>query len=183
MGTWRRKGEPGSSSLTAQGLIGLMGLFFGLCAIFAAIVSAAEGWREHAQARWPETTARIQECSVDPYEPLRGPRVVWHIECRIAYALGFEEVVAKIRSRSVPEGKSVALMHQWVAEHPPQCSIVVRYDPSDHKNAVLTTTDMPYAGPRTPSNLRLLVIFTLGSVVLITIARRMGKRPDPVRAQ
>jgi len=177
-----RKRKPGADngSLTTKGLVGLLGLFFGLCAIFAAVVSAAEAYREHVQSGWPEATARIQECSVEPYEPFSsdGSGKIWRIECRITYSLGAEEIVARIRSRSAPHGADIAPLDQWVAKHPRLTIIVVRYDPSDHKYAIPAGIDMPYTGPRTPQNLKLLLIFVLGCVGLLTLARLIRKGPD-----
>ena len=169
----RQRGE-----ITAQGLVGLLGLFAGLCSVFAAVVTIADAWREHTEAGWPETIGKIQKCSVDPYYPFRrqGPRIVWHITCRISYEVDAEEISATIRSRSASPGRDVTAMHRWVAQHRPETAIDIRYDPSDHKKAVLTATDMPYAGPRTPDNLRLLLIAAGSCVVLITIARLMGRR-------
>jgi len=43
--------------------------------------------------------------------------------------------------------------------------------------AVLTLTDMPFAGPRTPNNLRLLLIASAGCAVLIAISLALGTRP------
>jgi len=34
-------------------------LLSGLCTIFASVVTAAQAWQEHAQARWPEVTGRV----------------------------------------------------------------------------------------------------------------------------
>jgi len=177
-----RKRKPGADngSLTMQGLVGLLGLFFGLCAIFAAVVSAAEAYREHVQSGWPEATARIQECSVEPYEPFRsdGSGKIWHIECRIMYAPDSQEIATRIRSRSAPHGADIAPLDQWVAEHPRLTIIAIRYDPSDHKRAIAAGTDMPYTGPRTPQNLKLLLIFALGCVVFLAFARLIRKGPD-----
>jgi hypothetical protein len=41
--------------------LGLMMLvaLSGLCTIFASVVTAAQARQEHAQARWPEVTARV----------------------------------------------------------------------------------------------------------------------------
>jgi hypothetical protein len=64
-------------------------------------------------------------------------------------------------------------MREWVASHPSGSPIVVRYEPSDPGSAVLTETDMPDAGPRTPGNLRLLLLFSVASLGLLTIARRL----------
>lgn len=165
-------------SMIPKGLVGLLGLLFGLCAIFVAVVSAAEAYREHVQARWPETAARIQECSVEPYERSDGSGQIWHIECRITYSVGSEEIAARIRSWSAPRGANIAPLDQWVEDHPRLSSIVVRYDPSNHKHAIPAGTDMPYTGPRTPQNLRLLLMFAVGCAVLVAIARLIPKRPE-----
>jgi nicotinamide riboside transporter PnuC len=55
-----------SNSLTAKGWVALLGIFAGLCTVFALIVSVAEKWQEPAQESWPELTAIVERCSVDP---------------------------------------------------------------------------------------------------------------------
>jgi hypothetical protein len=167
-----------------------MGLFAGLCAIFALVVTLAEAWREHAQAGWPQATARLQRCSVDQHQGFRSssPRYTAYIECRISYVAGAEEIVTKVRSRSVPAPHpeywqyppaNLGPLQEWVDDHPSGSTIVVHYDPANHKNAVLIATDMPNSGPRTPNNLRLLAVAAIASVVLLTIARLLRPRPFP----
>lgn len=146
-----------SNSLTAKGLVGLLGIFAGLCTVFALIVSVADKWQEHAQERWPEVTAIVERCSVDPYVPLestsRDP--VWHIGCRIGYPADSTQIETRIRSHSTASGWGghMGRMQQWVALHRPGSPIVVHYNPTNPKTAVLTATDMPDGGPRTPNNL------------------------------
>lgn len=158
---------------------GALGLFSGLCSIFALIVTVAEGWQEHAQAQWPEATARVQNCGADLYS--HGSESYW-IDCRISYLVGDEEIVTKVHSRSTPAPSRVVwqypsarigTMQRWVDEHPPGAPMAVHYDPANHKKAVLVVTDMPLGGPRTPNNLRLLEVFAGSSVVLLGIARMM----------
>jgi len=186
-------GAPPKNQLTLQGLIGLMGLFFGLCTIFALVVTAAEAWRENTQAKWPEATARVQRCSVDPYSS--GRRASYRIQCRISYLVGDEEIVTKVGSRSIPSPQRMIWeyptgrldrMQEWAAAHPQGAAIAVHYDPANHKNAALVVTDMPLGGPRTPDNLKLLAIFAVGCVVMLSIARLMLKRSavagSPARA-
>jgi len=167
----------------ARVLCGGLGLFAGLCSIFALVVTLAEGWQEHAQAQWPEVTARVQSCSVDIYT--RRSEAYW-IDCRISYLVGGlggdEEIVAEVHSRTTPAPRRViiqcpamqiGLMQEWVDGHPPGTPIVAHYDPANHKKAVLVTTDMPLGGPRTPNNLRLLGFFAGSSALLLAIARIM----------
>jgi len=161
----------------------VLGLFAGLCSILALVVTLAEGWQEHAQAQWPDATARVQTCGVDLYT--HDSEAYW-IDCRISYLVGgldgHEEIVTEVHSRTTPAPRRViwqypaapiGLMQEWVDEHPPGTPIAVHYDPSNPKKAVLVTTDMPLGGPRTPNNLRLLGFFAGSSALLLAIARMM----------
>ena len=59
----------------------VMVLFSGLCTIFAAVVTAAIAWTEHAEARWPQVTARVDQCGLD--ETPTGEREMYYIRCRL----------------------------------------------------------------------------------------------------
>jgi len=153
-----------------------LGLFAGLCSIFVLVVTAAQGWQEHAQAQWPQATALVQRCGLDIYT--HKPEDYW-VDCRISYLVGGEEIVTKVHSRSTPSPRRVISQHpamqfelvqQWVDEHPPGTPIAVHYDPADHKKAVLVATDMPLGGPRTPDNLKLLEVTAGSCVLLLAIA-------------
>lgn len=162
----------------------LAGCFLGLCTIFALIVTAFEASKEHAQAQWPEVTARIQSCTIRVSR--RGYSGTYdsggsdHIRCRISYQVGAEEPMADISSTSVRAPNllnrqypfaAVNELQTWVEAHPPGTPIEVRYDPNHHQKAVLVATDMPLGGPRTPSNLKLLAIFAGACVALLAMAR------------
>ena len=162
-------------------LTSVLGFLAGLCTVFALLVTAAEGWVERAQAQWPPATARIQRCGLDIYT--RKPESYW-IDCSLSYTVGGEEIVAHVHSRSTPAPRRVIaqnpteqfdLLQEWVEEHPEGTPIAVHYDHANHKKAVLVTTDMPLAGPRTQNNLKLLGFFAVSGAVLLTIAR--GARP------
>lgn len=148
----------------------------GLCTIFALVVTAAQASQEHAQARWPEVTARVDRCGLD--QKSTGRRHGYHIHCRLSYALGAEENVANIYSRNVPSPEiwqyppnQIAPFEEWVEQHTQGTPIVVRYDPADHKKVVLVSTSIPFGGPRTPSNIKLLEVFGGSFLALLTIAR------------
>ena len=149
-----------SSSPKTQSVIALLALFAGLCTAFALIVSIADVWREHVQKSWPEVTATIERCSVDPYVPMRRRTPVWYIRCRIAYVAGDHKIETIIRSRTATSGwgGDAQGMHEWISKHSSGSAIEIHYDPANAKDTVLTTTDMPYAGHRTPNNFKLLLI-------------------------
>jgi hypothetical protein len=157
------------------GLIVLV-LFLGLCTVFASVVTVAQAWQEHLQARWPEVTARVDECGLQ--QTSSGRREKFHIRCRLKYAVGAEQYATNIYSRNVPSPEiwqyppnQIAPFEEWVNNHPPGKSIVVRYDPANHKKVVLVATDMPGGGPRTPSNVKILEVCAGDFLVLLTIAR------------
>jgi hypothetical protein len=170
-----------NTSLKIQSLIGLLTLF--ACPAFALIASIADVWREHVLKSWSEVAATIGGCSVDPYVPLRSASrtPVWYIRCRIAYSTGSDKIETSIRSRTTTSGwgGDAEGMHQWVGKHPSGSTIVIHYNPQNAKDAVLTATDMPYAGPRTPSNLKLLLIASVACVGFFMLARQI--RPNPQR--
>jgi hypothetical protein len=156
---------------------GLLGLTAGLCTIFALVVTMAEAWVENAQARWPNAEARVEKCGVDIYT--HRPEAYW-IDCSIRYTVRGDEIVSHIHSRSTPAPRHVILQYpaqqveklqEWVDQHPEGTPILVHYDPANPKKAVLLTTDMPLGGRRTPDSLKLLTLFAVTCVVLLTIAR------------
>ena len=158
--------------------LGLMVLvvLFGLCTIFASVVTAAQAWQEHAQTRWPEVTARVDRCGLD--QKSTGRREGYHIHCRLSYAVGAERNMTNLYSRNVPSRNvsqyppnQIGPFEEWVDEHPPGTPIVVRYDPADHTKVVLVAANMPFGGPRTQNNVKLLEFLAGGFLVLLTIAR------------
>src|SRR5215472_3495206 len=184
METSTQPGRP-SSQLDARGLVGLMTLFFGLGTIFVLIFSVSDAWREHAQKRWPEATASIRQCSVERYTPMErhNRATVWYIQCRIGYRAGGYPIETQIQSRSLGtpfQGGSPEEMRRWVAGHPRGGTIAVHYDPRAPRTAVLIETDMPAAGPRTPGNLKLLLIAAAGFLCLLTLARRLNRQPQSI---
>jgi hypothetical protein len=157
--------------------LGLMVLvvLLGLCTIFALVVTAAQAWQEHAQARWPEVTARVDECGLN--KTSSGPRR-YYIDCRLSYAVGAEQNVTNVYSTNVPSPEvsqyppnQIAPFEDWVDEHPPGTPVVLRYDPSHHTKVVLVANYMPRGGPRTPNNVKLLEFVGGSFLALLMIAR------------
>ena len=154
----------------------LLGGFLGLCALFAAVVTAVEGWQERTRARWPEVSARVERCDRATYLQKRRTRS-YYVKCSIRYRVGGEELVSRVSSRSTPAPDRVIWqpepvfdeMQEWVNRHPPGTPIAVHYDPANPRSAALVATDLPLGGPRTPDNLKLLGMATTGSVVLLAI--------------
>jgi len=150
--------------------------FSGLCTIFVSVATAAQAWQEHAQARWPEVTARVDECGLN--RTSSGRREKFYIRCRLSYAVGAERNMTNVYSTNVPSPNiwryppnQIGPFEEWVDEHPPGTPIVVHYDPADHTKVVLVANYMPLGGPRTPNNVKLLEFLAGSFLVLLTIAR------------
>ncbi|MFZ0881798.1 MAG: DUF3592 domain-containing protein [Candidatus Acidiferrales bacterium] len=168
-------GTEQKGSLLRLGLAVLV-LLFGLCTVFALVVTVAEAIQEHLQAQWPVVTARVDDC--DMTRSSTRQRQMFYIRCRLSYTIGAEQHAAKIYSSSVPSREvwqyppnQIAPYVDWVNNHPQGTPIVVRYDPANHAKIALVTTDMPRGGPHTPQNVKLLEICAGGFLVLLTIAR------------
>jgi hypothetical protein len=170
-----------------RGCAAVLGVFAGLCAIFALVVTAAQAWQEHAQAQWPEVTARVDSCAMD--QTSSGRREKYYIHCRLSYAVGAEQNATNIYSRNVPSpeiwqypSNQIGPFQQWVDEHPQGTPILVRYDPAQHTKVVLVATDTPLGGPQAPNNLKLLGFFAAACVLLLAIARITRLRSDAAAA-
>jgi hypothetical protein len=168
-------------------LAGFFGLFASLCTLFALVVTAAEGWVEHAQAQWPTATARVQRCGVDVYT--HNPETYW-IDCSVIYTVRGEELVSHVHSLTRPAPQrliyeypagQIGTMQEWVDQHPAGTEMVVHYDPANPKKAVLVETDMPLGGPRTPNNMKLLEVSAVSCAVLLAIARVARPRVAAIR--
>lgn len=160
-----------------RGITLLLASFFGLCAAFALVVTLAEGWQEHLQAKWPEATALVQRCEMKIYS---HKRELYRIDCSVGYRVRGDWIVSHVYSRSTPAPRRVIWQYppqqfkklqDWVDAHPEGTPVSVHYDPANHGKAVLVETDMPLGGPRTPNNLRVLAIALTGCLGLLTVAR------------
>ncbi len=169
-----------------RGVAALLGLFSGLCAIFALVVTAGEAWQEHAQGRWPETTARVEQCYL--HQSGTGRRDRYYIDCLLTHAVGTEQIAAHVYSAPVPSREvpqyppnQIGPLEDWVNGHLPGTEMTVRYDPAKPNKIVLVTSDMPRAGgPHTANNLEMLGCFAASSVLLLAIARVWRLKSDAV---
>jgi uncharacterized protein DUF3592 len=171
-----------------RGIAAFLGVFAGLCTIFALVVTVGEAWQAHAEAQWPETTARVDRCYL--HQSSTGRRDRYYIDCRLSYAVGTEQIAAHVYSAHVPSREvsqyppdQIGPLEDWVNRHPPGTEMEVRYDPAKPSKMVLVATDMPRAGgPHPSSDLKLLGFFATSSVLLLSLARIWRLRSDAVAA-
>lgn len=85
-------------------------LLFGLCTVFALVVTVAQAWQENLQARWPEAAARVDQCGL--VRTSSGRRGKFYIRCRVNYALGAEQHAANIYFDQCSRARSLAIPAQ-----------------------------------------------------------------------
>lgn len=168
----------GRAPMSLGGFLGFLSLFAAICTIFALVVTIVEALREHAQVSWPSATATIQRCAVDTYVKSRnGNRSTRsRISCDIQYAATGIDVQSRLHSTSSSSDKDVSRMQQWVSAHKSGGEIAIRYNPFDSKSVVVAEPNMPFAGPHTPNNLKLLAFAIAAFVVLYSLARLLQRR-------
>ncbi len=159
----------------------LLVLLTGLCTVFASVVTAAEAWQEHAQAHWPEVTAKIDRCGMD--RTSTGRRNGYYIDCRLSYARGSELNTARIYSRTVPgpnvwqyPPNQIVPLEQWMDAHPAGTPIAIRYDPANPRKVVPIDSDLPGVGPHTASNINQVEFWGVSFFVLVVIVGVRKKR-------
>lgn len=162
---------------------------FALFTAFAVVASAGQSWVEFRHRQWPAASARIERCEVKPYQSSTGRRrehSAYYIACEISYEAARGQVVtATINSRRVtsPElawpdtGPQISQMRWWVDRHPAGAVLEVHYDPANQRHAVLTSTDMPLAGPQTTNNIKLILVFA-GAYGVLSIIGKAVRPPS-----
>src|SRR5258706_3814583 len=171
--------KPAPRGTSASGVVGLFGLFAGLCAIFGLLVTLYE-WRDDtARAAWPEASALIEQGYVDAARPRSGGSQTWQLRYRVRYEAAGEERHATLTSHTTTSHDDAAGMHAWAAQHRRGGRIDVRYDPAQPGRAVFASPDVPDTGPRTRSNLLITGIAALACLVLLPLARFMAAREGP----
>ena len=155
------------------GVIFLFGVFLGLCSVFAIVTTAAGAWHEHIESSWPQTRAAIKQCKAGRSFPNGGGtrENPWIIECHITYTVNGAPIETEIDSAATRSTEVFASMSEWEELHKSGATLVVRYDPANHRKAVLKATDMPMGGPRTPGNLQTLLYFAFACAIVLGIAR------------
>jgi hypothetical protein len=175
------------SQLFAWTVFSVLVAFLGLCTLFVSVVTLAQAWQEHAQSHWPQVTGRIEKC--DLAQSSTGKRQRYRIRCRLSYPVGIEQDAATIYSGYAPSRdvqqyppNQIAPLEIWTDEHPPGTPIVIRYDPNNHRQVLLTSNYMPpLGGPKTPNNIKLLTIVAASFLIGLVIVRFTRPQADTLQ--
>src|SRR5205823_9599384 len=105
-----------SRHTTLAGAVGLFGLFAGLCAIFALVVTVFQWRAERAQTKWPLVSASIEHAEVAEHATSKGA-TTWSLRYRVRYDADWQEHVATVSSPSTSAAGEAAAMRAWLAQH------------------------------------------------------------------
>jgi hypothetical protein len=161
---------------TVSGMFGFLGLLMGLFAIFALIAAAVDWRNEAAQTHWPLVSAVIEhgEVTASRRAQSEGGRMTWKLNYRVRFEVNGQEQIAAITLPSATSESQGAELQFWAARHRRGDHIDVRYDPSRPSRAIFASATVPNAGPRKNSDLVLVMIFAMGCVGLLALAKHLA---------
>lgn len=160
-----------------HGILVLLGIFAGLCTVFALVATVAQAVEDRSQSQWPQVTASVEKCVMYPRS--FGHPGYYYADCRFIYVVAGERIRTELASRYVttpeiweyPRRNLYGQFEEWVDQHPPGTAIVLRYNPARPQKAKVVATDTPFGGPHTPDNLKVLKFFAASCLGLFVIAR------------
>jgi hypothetical protein len=159
-------------------LAGLLGLFAGLCTIFAAFATLADWYDEARQARWPVVSAVVDRG--DLVESGRASRdggaTGWTLRYRVHYEADGKIRAATLTSNTIFSDDDFQKLKSWAAQHHKGSRIDVRYDPSREDRAVFASTEVTEAVSRIHNDLVLIAIAATLCAGLLSLARYLRAR-------
>jgi hypothetical protein len=157
----------------ASGVAGLLGLFAGLCALFAGCVTLSDWHDETAQARWPVVSAAVDRADIvtSMRAPKDGGGKAWKLSVRMSFEANWGTRTATLFSRTVYSESEAARLRSWAARHRKGSHIDIRYDPSQPDRAVFASTEAGFDSDRTRTDLILFTIAAIACAGLLSLAR------------
>lgn len=164
--------------LKASGFAGLLGLFAGLCTVFAACATLSDWHDEASQARWPVVAAVVERTDLvaSTRAPKDGGGTIWKLRCHVRYELNGEAMTATLASRVVYSEAEVAVLQSWAAQHRKGSYVDVRIDPSQPNRLVFASADISAAAGRMHTDLVLLAFAAVAAAGLMMLAKFLRSR-------
>jgi hypothetical protein len=157
----------------ASGVAGLLGLFAGLCALFAGCVTLSDWQDETAQARWPVVSAAVDRADIvtSMRAPKDGGGKAWKLSVRMSFDANWGTRTATLFSRTVYSESEAAGLRDWAERHRKGSHIDIRSNPSQPDRAVFASTEAGFDSDRTRTDLILFTIAAIACAGLLSLAR------------
>ena len=164
--------------LPASAFAGLLGLFAGCCAVFAAIVTISDWSYKAPEARWPQLPAVVDraEVIVASSGGKDGDKTGTALRYHVRYQADGKEQSATLTSRSAFSDEEAARLQSWAIQHHKGATIEIRYDPSAEGRAVFASPEVSNTASRSGADVWLLIVSALGSAGLLALAKYLRRR-------
>jgi hypothetical protein len=164
--------------LPASGLAGFLGLFAGLCAVFAGCATLSDWHDEASQERWPLAAAVVDRADLvaSARAPKDGGGTEWKLYYHVHYEVDGAAVTATLTSRPAFSQTEAASLQSWAAQHRKGSHIAVRIDPSRPNRAAFVSAEVSPATGRMHTDLVLLGIAAIAAAGLMMLAKYLRAR-------
>jgi hypothetical protein len=161
-----------------SGIAAVLGLFAGLCAIFAGVVTLIDFHAEVTQARWPMASAVVDRADVEATArgPDNGSGTRWNLRVRVRFEADGQARTATLAAPVAFSESEAEKLQAWAAEHPRGRPLYIRYDPSRPNRAIFASSELSTDHTRT--DLILLSVLGVACAVLLTLARFLMAHPE-----
>jgi hypothetical protein len=162
---------------TASGVAALLGLFAGICTIFAGVVTFSDWREETALARWPVVAAVVERADV--IASARAPKdggTLWHLRTRVRYETGGEARTATLTSRTAFSEEEAEELQAWAAQHRKGSHVDVRYDPSQPNRAAFASAELASTAGRNHTDLVIFSVAAIAGAGLMALAKVLRAR-------
>jgi hypothetical protein len=169
---------PTARQLPGSGVAGFLGLFAGLCTIFAACATLSDWHDEASQERWPLAAAVVDraELAAAARPAKAGGGTEWKLYYHVHYDVDGAAVTATLTSRPAYSQTDAASLQSWAAQHRKGSHIAVRIDPARPNRAFFVLDEISPAAARMHTDYLLLGIAVIAAAGLLMLAKYLRAR-------
>jgi hypothetical protein len=163
-----------ATPMKASGFAFLLGLFAGLCSVFAGVATLADWYSEATERSWPVVSAVVDQAEVDASPREAGSRTIWTLRYRVHYVLDGTPHAAALISRAAFSWADAETLQAWADQHGKGSEIDIRYDPSRDGRAAFASDEVSVN--RACGDFTLFAMFAAASLGLLALAKFLRRR-------
>jgi len=172
----RNRFDPMAAALSADqptprmkvsGIVLLLGLFAGLCSIFAGVATLVDWYSEATERSWPVISAVVDHAELHASPREHGSRTIWTLRYRAHYILDGTPHAAALMSRAAFSWADAERLQDWAEQHGKGSEIDIRYDPSRDGRAAFASDEVSVN--RACGDFTLFATFAAASLALLAL--------------
>jgi hypothetical protein len=168
-----------SPPMKASGIVLLLGLFAGLCSVFAGVATLVDWYSEATERSWPVISAVVDQAELHASPRGEGERTIWTLRYRVHYVLDGTPHAAAPISRAAFSWADAERLQDWAEQHGKGSEIEIRYDPSRDGRAAFASDEVSVN--RACGDFTLFAMFAAASFGLLALGwsmRAMRSKPS-----